>query len=45
MGKVKRAKTGETSGLTDRSFPHQFYPELAVPLNGKCPVQTRGMIL
>lgn len=41
MKKVKKAKMGETSGLTDRSFLHQFNPELVVPLNGKCPVQER----
>ena len=38
---AKRAKTGETSGLSAHSFLRQFYPELAVPLNGKCPVQER----
>ena len=45
MKKVKKAKTGATSGLSDRSLLRQFYPELAVPLNGECPVQTREMIL
>ena len=41
MKKVKKAKMGETSGQTERSFLRQFYPELAVPLNGECPVQKR----
>jgi len=41
MKKVKKVKMGATSGLTDRSFLRQFNPELAVPLNGECPVQER----
>jgi len=45
MNKVKKAKTGETSGLTARSFLRQFYLELAVHLNGECPVQKKEMIL
>lgn len=39
--KEKEAKMGETSGRSDRSFLHQFFPELAVHLNGECPVQER----
>ena len=39
--KEKEAKMGETSGRSDRSFLHQFFPELAEPLNGECPVQER----
>jgi hypothetical protein len=41
MKKVKKAKTGETSGLSVRSFLRLVYPELEVHLNGKCPVQER----
>ena len=41
MNKVKKAKTGATSGPSDRSFLHQFNPELVAHLNGKCPVQER----
>jgi len=45
MKKVKKAKMGETSGPSDRLLLRQFYPELAVPLNGKCPVQQKEMSL
>ena len=45
MNKVKKAKMGATSGPSDRSLLRQFYPELAVHLNGKCPVQKKEMIL
>jgi len=41
MKKVKEAKTGATNGLSARSFLREFNPELAIPLNGKCPVQER----
>lgn len=37
----KKAKMGETNGLTDRSFLRQFNPKLVVRLNGECPVQKR----
>jgi len=41
MNKLKKVKTGATSGLSARSFLHQFNPGLAVHLNGECPVQER----
>ena len=45
MKKVKKAKMGATSRLSAHSLLRQFTPELAVHLNGECPVQTREMIL